>query len=171
MSVEYTKGRLTDVHSIKDYALAGSATLTVVSRETGKRFTYRVRRARAREGNPIWFVSVMVGPDNERNYRYIGNIRSDVTFDVGRKCWLPTSDPRVRGFAWLWQRIRIEDPTVLFKIEVWHEGRCGRCGRKLTVPESIESGFGPECSGRRTREQEARSAQRKLPLESGEVHL
>jgi hypothetical protein len=29
---------------------------------------------------------------------------------------------------------------------VWHEGRCGRCGRKLTVPESIESGFGPECA-------------------------
>jgi hypothetical protein len=28
---------------------------------------------------------------------------------------------------------------------VWHEGSCARCGKKLTVPESIESGFGPEC--------------------------
>jgi len=26
--------------------------------------------------------------------------------------------------------------------------RCGRCGRVLTVPESVESGFGPECIGR-----------------------
>jgi hypothetical protein len=27
-----------------------------------------------------------------------------------------------------------------------HEGKCGRCGRLLTVPSSIESGIGPECS-------------------------
>ena len=31
--------------------------------------------------------------------------------------------------------------------EIWHEGKCGRCGRKLTVPESIACGFGPECIG------------------------
>jgi hypothetical protein len=30
--------------------------------------------------------------------------------------------------------------------KVHHEGRCGRCGRTLTVPESIESGIGPECA-------------------------
>jgi hypothetical protein len=30
-------------------------------------------------------------------------------------------------------------------LEFWHEGRCGRCGRRLTVPDSIASGYGPEC--------------------------
>src|SRR5882672_9405186 len=30
-------------------------------------------------------------------------------------------------------------------IEIWHSGSCGRCGRTLTVPESVLSGFGPEC--------------------------
>lgn len=29
-----------------------------------------------------------------------------------------------------------------------HAGRCGRCGRILTVPESIDLGLGPECAGR-----------------------
>jgi hypothetical protein len=24
--------------------------------------------------------------------------------------------------------------------EVWHEGKCGRCGRRLAVPESVETG-------------------------------
>jgi hypothetical protein len=33
-------------------------------------------------------------------------------------------------------------------VVIWHEGRCGRCGRRLTVPESIESGYGPECIGK-----------------------
>ena len=26
-----------------------------------------------------------------------------------------------------------------------HSNRCGRCGRMLTVPESITDGIGPEC--------------------------
>jgi hypothetical protein len=28
------------------------------------------------------------------------------------------------------------------QIKIYHEGKCARCGRPLTVPESIESGFG-----------------------------
>lgn len=36
----------------------------------------------------------------------------------------------------------------LSRLQVWHEGRCGRCGRKLTVPSSIETGLGPECAGK-----------------------
>lgn len=28
---------------------------------------------------------------------------------------------------------------------MFHAGRCGRCGRLLTTPESIESGLGPDC--------------------------
>lgn len=35
---------------------------------------------------------------------------------------------------------------ALDRVEVWHEGSCGRCGRKLTVPSSIETGLGPECA-------------------------
>jgi len=30
--------------------------------------------------------------------------------------------------------------------ELMHEGRCGRCGRPLTRPESIQSGIGPICA-------------------------
>jgi hypothetical protein len=31
------------------------------------------------------------------------------------------------------------------EFEVWHEGKCGKCGRALT-PSSILTGIGPECS-------------------------
>ena len=33
-------------------------------------------------------------------------------------------------------------PTV----KVFHSGKCGKCGKKLTTPESIKSGLGPYCS-------------------------
>ena len=35
-------------------------------------------------------------------------------------------------------------------LEVFEEDRCGRCGRELTDPVSVERGIGPECAGRAT---------------------
>ena len=52
----------------------------------------------------------------------------------------------VQAFIWFLNRIEADKPTDGF--EFWHEGKCGRCGRKLTVPESIEAGIGPECAGK-----------------------
>jgi hypothetical protein len=52
----------------------------------------------------------------------------------------------MRAFDWMWTHLlRDAIPGML---EIWHEGRCGRCSRKLTVPESLKSGFGPECAGK-----------------------
>ena len=49
--------------------------------------------------------------------------------------------------AWRWFDANLQAGRVPEQLEVWHEGRCGRCGRALTVPESIERGIGPECVG------------------------
>src|ERR1019366_4832357 len=53
------------------------------------------------------------------------------------------SDTRVLAWNYLWDRVL--RGLLPANLEVWHEGKCGRCGRKLTVPESIERGIGPEC--------------------------
>lgn len=142
----------------KNFALAGNAHFTARSKITGDRFTYRVNSPQhstaveqmARNQRPIWFVAVMVGPDNERSYKYIGLIRDTLEFHWGDKSRIPRGDIRVRGFQWLWNMVIRPEDQILFdsRIEVWHEGRCGRCGRRLTVPESIASGYGPECVGR-----------------------
>ncbi len=50
-------------------------------------------------------------------------------------------------------------------LEVRHEGSCGRCGRKLTVPASIDAGIGPECAGKLGGL--ASAAQASLPLPRG----
>lgn len=140
---------------IKDFATAGNATLTIRSVRTNVRFTYKVTTPKDQEPGkpPIWFVKVMDGPDNERSYSYLGNIRHDLTYDHGRKSRIRVDDPRELAFNWMWNRmVRPERADLMEKMEVWHEGRCGRCGRKLTVPASIESGFGPECRGERSRQ-------------------
>lgn len=55
-------------------------------------------------------------------------------------------DMRQKAFRWLWVQLT-KGNELPDKVEVWHEGRCGACGRRLTVPESIAQGLGPVCAG------------------------
>ncbi len=124
------------------FLLAGRARFTLVSKATGTRFTYQVRR---KAGADVFFVSVLTGGDNENDYTYLGFIKAErpSEFVLGRARLHTGSAPSVKAFAWAWPRIAFGSlPTTC---EVHHEGRCGRCGRALTVPESIASGLGPEC--------------------------
>jgi hypothetical protein len=136
-------GRLVTALDAKRFALAGKSTLTLVSKRTGIRFTYRVSVS---PDGQCHFVALLSGPDNEADYQYLGRISRDV-FWLGRKNPRPgdisADAPSARAFAWAWKAI-VRD-TIPDQLEIWHEGRCGRCNRKLTVPSSVASGFGPEC--------------------------
>ena len=124
----------------RHYVLAGKSTITIMSRTTGTRFTYRVTKSDAQPGQwPVFFVALLSGPDNERDFQYLGTIFS-YGFSLTKKSRASRDAKSVVAFDWLSKHW--EDPRV----EVWHEGVCGRCGRKLTVPESIESGLGPICA-------------------------
>jgi Family of unknown function (DUF6011) len=133
---------LTDPNGALAFLLAGNAHFTLRSLKTGARYTYKVRRADVQPGeSPLYFVALRDGSD----YIYIGVIRVNGTpaFAVTRKSRMAADSLPVRGFRFAFDHlVRAMMPPNL---EIWHEGRCGRCGRTLTVPESIESGFGPEC--------------------------
>jgi hypothetical protein len=130
------------------FALAGNARLTLVSQKTGTRFTFRIKAKNVRKdeaATPPWFVSLLSGRENDTDYTFLGTIFDDrTTYRHGRKSTVSPEAPSAKGFAWAWSFIaRGELPPGC---EVWHEGRCGRCGRALTVPESIAMGLGPECA-------------------------
>ena len=124
----------------KRFILSGKALFTVSNTETGNRFTYKVRGCK---DNPdLLFVSVLNGPDNWSNYMYLGII-SNGSFRLTKKSKAPNGQS-TKAFAWLWNRLTQSAPLPE-QLDIHHEGRCGRCGRRLTVPQSIELGFGPEC--------------------------
>lgn len=134
-----TKAQLNG-ENIQAFILGGKAVFTVANPETGNRYTYRVR---ASKDGRVHFVSLLTGSDNESDYSYIGFIRDGAFFHGGAKSRAGRNAPGVVAFGWVWRKRANPAPA-----EVWHEGRCCRCGRKLTVPESIATGMGPECSGR-----------------------
>lgn len=134
-----------DVDTLQAFVFAGNATFTLVSKKTGARYTYRIARAKGEGEQRPWFVSVLVGPDNGRNYRYVGTVWPDRKVYVhGKKARIGRDAPSVKGVAWFLDRLA--DGASIDKIEFWHEGTCGRCGRRLTVPSSIATGMGPVCA-------------------------
>jgi hypothetical protein len=142
-------GTITDPAHALTFINAGKATVTLVSKQTGARFTFKISMPKLKDGEVdtgFRFVSVLNGPDNWANYAYLGYVRRGVFFHGGRKAKVGYDAPSHKAFAWAYKQItggRIPD-----SLEVWHEGKCGRCGRKLTVPTSIASGLGPECAGK-----------------------
>lgn len=120
------------------FIFAGNAIFTIRSKKTGTRFTYKVSKAK---DSDIWFVGLLSGPDNNADYKYIGIITSDKKFIRTKRSKVGYEAPSFKGFNWFFNHLH----NYQEQAEVYHEGRCGRCGRRLTVPESIESGFGPEC--------------------------
>jgi len=132
----------------KEFLTAGSAVFTV---ENGPHhLTYRVQvpeRARS-YANQMCFLAIMSGSDNEADYSYIGRFFS--------------RDGQLKAT----NASKFDDDSLTFRIaqnildiiygrkqakrgtDIRHSGKCGRCGRTLTEPESLDSGIGPECKKR-----------------------
>ncbi len=130
----------------KSFFLGGRATFTVQSEKTGDWRTFRLSRTKPndRYPNPALFASVLAGPDNENSYAYIGMIdeqRGELR--LTRKSRRTDDSPDVKILRFLlkhvWSDMMLPNATVR------HEGKCGCCGRTLTVPESLDRGIGPEC--------------------------
>ena len=59
-------GQLTTADDAKRFMLAGKATVTLVSKKTHTRFTFKISAAPS--GEDTFFVGLLNGPDNESNY-------------------------------------------------------------------------------------------------------
>ena len=137
-------GQITDPKQALNFILGGKAFVTLVSQTSGNRYTYKITEADKRNPNdaPVYFVSLLNGPDNWSNYAYIGMIKNNLFAWTG-KSKVSQEAPSFIGFDFCFKALVAGS---MRGFEIWHEGKCGRCGRKLTVPESIASGIGPECA-------------------------
>lgn len=122
------------------FILAGNSTFTCLNTKTDNRFTYKVKLSKtSTPENPLFYVKVLTSPET---YQFIGSIFRE-KFKYSQKSKISNDTQSVAVFQYILSKLLLDklDPCV----EIYHEGRCGKCGRPLTVPESIEMGIGPEC--------------------------
>lgn len=132
----------------KGFVLAGDAVFTIETPDSHR--TYKVSRVEASERwKEAYFVKMLTGADNNEDYTYVGKL-DDFSGQVSptARSKFKTDDFAVRLFNRVMARVWSDDHEAYTQhgFKTHHEGKCGRCGRRLTVPTSVESGIGPECT-------------------------
>ena len=143
--MQATSHHFATIADAKQFASAGNATITLESLKSGSHFTYKVREKESTSpnGGTVHFVSLLSGADNENDYRYLGLIREG-RFVLTKNSKVGIDAPSFKAFNYFWNFDHGD--VIPPQLVIRHEGRCGRCGRTLTVPSSIDLGIGPECA-------------------------
>lgn len=132
----------------KQFVLAGDATFTIETPDG--HHTFKVQHVEATDRwQESYFVKMLVGADNTADYAYIGKLDA-FTGQVATtaKSKLPQEHRTIRVLNRILARVWCDDHNAYEQhgYATHHEGKCGRCGRKLTTPASVKSGIGPECA-------------------------
>jgi len=118
------------------FILGGKSFVTFLNTKTDNRFTFKVTKHKR---DDIYFVNVLTGPGS---YTFIGTIK-DYIYRHSKKSHIPSDDQSVKVFQYMINKLNQNDLPEF--IEIYHDGKCGKCRRQLTVPQSISTGIGPEC--------------------------
>ena len=116
------------------------AEFTVVSKATGKDYTFKIKRT---EFNGRYYTHIYV-ETQYLEFSYVGSYFNGTLKRKGKKVDTPTANV----MAWILIRVEKQMFDVLDEqIEFLHLGCCLRCGRTLTDETSIKIGLGPICRG------------------------
>lgn len=128
----------------KDFFYAGKAEFTAHNEHTGNRVTFYVTKSNNKGyREDVYFVSCRVLGDHQNGKVFVGTIFNKTYFSHSKKSPLRSEHYAVRAVQWFIDNFKELENMEYFKI--YHVGNCCKCGRKLTVPDSIASGFGPDC--------------------------
>ena len=118
--------------------------VSMVSKRTGEHRTFRVwtqsEESDFMPGRRL--VGLLSGPDNESDYIAFG-----VLSESGDVVHLWKKHKQSEFFRWVSAAL-LDPDRFVDRVEFSFDGRCRRCNRLLTCPESVESGIGPVCSER-----------------------
>lgn len=132
-----TTVQITTYYDFRTYAFGGNSIITIVSNKTQRHYTYKFTAVKGESG--AFIVEVLKGP----KYRVFGKIlRFGKGFQYIPK-YVSKQDVHYKAFMWTW--CHIVNDVFPKKVYVWREDRCCVCRKRLTTPESIVRGIGPEC--------------------------
>lgn len=129
----------------------GALVTVVAGSAEGARRTFRFRaktKAKlAAHERKAYFLDVLSGPDNGVDYSGCGSLVQIANGGCEYRPYGEVSATTRAAATLLAGGLNTQPgwPPLPAGVEFWHQGTCARCGRSLTVPESIASGLGPEC--------------------------
>lgn len=128
--------KMTNTSQIAEFVFAGKAIFTIKSLTSNSHWTFRFKQK-----DKIFFVSIL---NHNQDYTYLGYINSSRQYRTTSKSQYSPDHPAHTVIKYLLAYLAAG--KLHPKFEFYHEGKCGRCGRPLTDPQSIARGLGPTCA-------------------------
>lgn len=115
--------------------------ITMRSLRTGEHRTFRVwtQKEKAKFKPGCRLVGLLVGPDNESDYRSFGQL-------VGGSIRLWRKHETESFYRWVSQAL-MHPEAYMDRVEFSFDGRCRKCDKFLSDPKSVLLGIGPTCRG------------------------
>lgn len=124
------------------FMLAGESEFVLLSCKTNRKFRYKLDKKEqfiywlnTSESNGVFtYAGVLFFDENDNTFKFGKGARGNLTKD----------DLRVISLLYVLNHLvknRFDMP-----LKIYHVGKCGRCGKKLTDPTSILTGLGPICA-------------------------
>lgn len=112
---------------------------TVRGRKTGKDYTYKIRRKKYKGINYIQCYT----ENQYLRWNFLGTFNGMKITRRGNRI----EGEAGRGLEWILRRVVLgESEKIGEQAELFHLGKCVKCGRTLTDAESIERGMGEYCA-------------------------
>lgn len=149
--IEITDYRKITLDRALEFMLAGQAEFKIVSGKTGKEFYYRIIKKKANEYNGEFsnkFIYWLYGGESFESIKYLGSIFYDKDSDELK------FSKGLAGSGYRNSKIVISILYLLNKvykgkfntnIQIYHNNKCGKCGRQLTDVRSIITGLDINC--------------------------
>ena len=128
---------------------AGRSRITLVNTNKGTHVRLKVKEKKERrngklEGTGRFYVFTSILNDGDTGWDFAGTMFKDSgNYRLGNAHAKGSQTDRILAFT----AKAINNPSILDEkgVQLFHEGRCCRCGMGLTHPESITIGVGPDC--------------------------
>lgn len=133
------------------FMLAGCSEFTLVSGKTGTKLRYKLDKKvsiQSKDGENQ-FIYWLNTTEKSGTPIYAGVVYFDTNdnqfkFGKGARGNLNKEDIRVKSLLYVLNNLY--NNNIQINVKIFHTGKCGKCGKKLTDPVSILTGLGPHCA-------------------------
>lgn len=129
------------------FLLAGKSEVTIKSGVTGNKYTYFIKRRQSLkdEEEYVYFINVHLnGNSTYAGIMFFDSDKDRFIFKRGKNGNFSENDIPIKALMYVINKLYNGEYGI--DVEIYHCGICGRCGKKLTTPESILTGLGPNCA-------------------------
>ena len=137
---ENARNKFSDRQTALNYILGGKGVVTLLS-PSGVHHTYGIWKPRK---DPFPDDVLFMYVRNSGRWKYLGMLEGTKFRNTSASRFSYTT-PEYKGAKYMMNMVTSDNIFNTTKMELYHDGVCSICGKRLAAPRCIITGIGPKC--------------------------